>query len=208
MWTSKVPLPEQPYDFLLKVIVVGDTSVGKSCLLLRYVDKRFRNSHEVTVGVEFGSRIVETAGVRFKTHVWDTAGQESFRSITRSYYRTAAVALLVFDVTQRSTFEHLMQWSSEVLAYASPGVVMAVVASKIDLHEEREVFTEEAESFAATIGALYFETSAKDSSGVDDAFIDPCKAAIGRHSSATASNVCKLTPPPEETRSTSTCCAR
>jgi small GTP-binding protein len=205
MWTSQLP-PERPYEFLLKVIVVGDSSVGKSCLLLRYVDKRFRNSHEVTVGVEFGSRIVETETMRFKTHVWDTAGQESFRSITRSYYRTAAVALLVFDITKRSTFEHLLQWSSDVLAYASPGVVLAVVASKIDLHDDREVSKAEAESFAATIGALYFETSAKESSGVDDAFIVPCKTAIGRYSTSAPSNVSRLTLPPGETRPA--CCTR
>jgi small GTP-binding protein len=206
MWTSKPSSPEQPYEFLLKVIVVGDSSVGKSCLLLRYVDKRFRKCHEVTIGVEFGSRIVETETVRFKTHVWDTSGQEAFRSITRSYYRTAAVALLVFDVTKRSTFEHLLQWSSDVLAYASPGVVLAVVASKTDLQEAREVFKTEAEGFAAGIGALYFETSAKDAVGVDEAFVVPCTVAIGRYSSTTPSNVCRLTPPPGEARSA--CCAR
>lgn len=178
MWHA--PLGQDSYEYFLKIIVVGDSSVGKSCLLLRYSDKRFRMNHEVTLGVEFGSRIVECDGMRFKTHVWDTAGQETFRSVTRSYYRTAAVALMVFDVTKRRTFEHVRQWATDVQSYAAPNVVLVVVANKTDLHEEREVSREEAETFAAELGALYFETSAKDASGVDDAFISPCIVAIRR----------------------------
>ena len=205
MWHTRQD-KELAYDYMLKIIVVGDSSVGKSCLLLRYADKRFRHTHEVTIGVEFGSRIVEFQGIRFKSHVWDTAGQESFRSITRSYYRTAAVALMVFDVTKRSTFEHLRQWTSEVFLYAAPGVVMAIIANKIDLDDVRQVSRIEAESFATELGALYFETSAKEASGVDDAFISPCIIAIGKQPSAPSSTVHKLVP--QTTESEASCCHR
>ena len=91
----------------ISMVVIGDTGVGKSCLLLQFVDRRFSSVHDLTIGVDFGSRIIELGGEKVKLQIWDTAGQESFRSIARSYYRDAAGALLVFDVTRRDTFEHL-----------------------------------------------------------------------------------------------------
>jgi len=206
MWNTATQIPEHEYDYLLKIIVVGDSSVGKSCLLLRYTDKRFRFDHEVTVGVDFGSRIVEAQGLRFKTHVWDTAGQESFRSITRAYYRTAAVALLVFDLTKRSTFEHLREWSEDVLCHAAPGVVLVVVANKVDLRDKREVSTEEAEAYSSQIGATYFETSAKEATQVDDVFVSPCLEAIRRDSIEPNSNVYKSRP--GRVKESQACCYR
>jgi len=173
-------MAEKPYEYLLKVIVVGNSSVGKSCLLLQFVDKRFRANHEITIGVEFGCRVLEAGGWRFKVHVWDTAGQESFRSITRNYYRTAAVALLVYDVTNRSSFEHLRQWMTEVSACAAPSVSVVLVANKTDLSERRVVSEEEGLSLAEELGALYRETSALTSRGVDEAFTDGCVQAIER----------------------------
>lgn len=193
------------YDYLLKVVVVGDSSVGKSCLLLRFVDKRFRNNHELTIGVEFGCRVVEAEGRRFKVHVWDTAGQEAFRSITRCYYRSAAVALLVFDITKRSTFENLERWAKDVLAAAAPGVVLVVVANKVDLHEQREVSREEAEAFALRRSAAYYETSARDAIDVDEAFLAPCIVAINKNTTAATPGVYRMTPMPSEGR-TANCC--
>jgi len=205
MWPARQNL-ERPYEYLLKVIVVGDSSVGKSCLLLQFVDKRFRDNHEVTVGVEFGCRIVEFQGLCFKMHVWDTAGQESFRSITRSYYRTAAVALLVFDITKRHTFEHLREWIVEVLCHAASGAVLAVVANKIDLEVSRQVSRQEGEALAAEVGALYFETSAREALGVDDAFIVPCVQAIEKQASVPQIGVHRLPAPP--IKSSHACCHR
>lgn len=212
MWDAKRPFDNLglAYDYLLKVIVVGDSSVGKSCLLLRFVDKRFRENHELTIGVEFGCRIVEAEGLRFKIHVWDTAGQEAFRSITRAYYRSAAVALLVFDVTQRRSFENLQRWATEVLAAAVQQVVLVVVANKTDLAARREVSRDEAEAFALRHNASYYETSAKDASNVDEAFLAPCAVAIRRNlAAATASGVVhRMTPlpPPGDLRAGAKCC--
>ena len=95
------------YSYLFKYIIIGDTGVGKSCLLLQFTDKRFRHDHDLTIGVEFGSRMIHLDDKDIKLQIWDTAGQESFRSITRSYYRGAACALLVYDITRRDTFTHL-----------------------------------------------------------------------------------------------------
>lgn len=95
------------YSYLFKMIIIGDTGVGKSCLLLQFTDQKFRNDHDLTIGVEFGSRKIMIEGQDIKLQIWDTAGSESFRSITRSYYRGAAGALLVFDITRRESFQHL-----------------------------------------------------------------------------------------------------
>ena len=92
------------YDYLFKYIIIGDTGVGKSCLLLQFTDSRFRNDHDLTIGVEFGAKIVNIENKSIHLQIWDTAGQESFRSITRGYYRGAAAALLTFDITRRETF--------------------------------------------------------------------------------------------------------
>jgi Ras-related protein Rab-2A len=166
----------QEYDYVFKLVLIGDSGVGKSCLLLRFCDRRFRMDHEATVGVEFGCRVLESQGFRFKVHGWDTAGQELYRSVTRSYYRFSAVVLLVFDVTQRATFEHLHTWLEEVRASSS--AELALVGNKTDLREQRCVSREEAEAFAEKIGALYFETSALRDRGVTEAFVEPCVRAI------------------------------
>eukprot|EP00662_Eupelagonemidae_sp_cell21_P055459 gene55459-57495_t len=96
------------HDYLFKYIIIGDSAVGKSCLLLQYTDQRFEPVHDMTIGVEFGTRMVDLDGRRVKMQIWDTAGQESFRSITRSYFRGAVGALLVYDVTRRETFDHAL----------------------------------------------------------------------------------------------------
>ncbi len=110
------------YEYLLKFIIIGPTGVGKSCLLLQFTDKRFLTDHELTIGVEFGTRMIEVEGKKIKLQLWDTAGQESFRSITRSYYRGAQGALLVFDITKRSSFLHLQSWLEEVRRQGTDGM--------------------------------------------------------------------------------------
>ena len=205
MWDKQKAIGGSSYDYLLKVIVVGDSSVGKSCLLLRFVDKRFRDNHELTIGVEFGCRIVQASGFRFKIHVWDTAGQEAFRSITRSYYRSAAVALLVFDVTRRRTFENLERWATDVLAAPVSDVVLVVVANKTDLSDQREVPRAEAEAFALHHNAAYYETSARDASNVDEAFLAPCVVAIEKNKIAATPGLYRVTPSEPESQ-VARCC--
>jgi Ras-related protein Rab-2A len=158
------------YAFMFKYIIVGDTSVGKSCLLLNFTDKRFRADHDVTIGVEFGSRSVVVDGKNIKIQIWDTAGQESFRSITRAYYRGATGALLVYDVSRRATFNHLTQWLEDVRKHVDGKTVIALIGNKSDL-PRREVQFAEGEQFAKDNGLTFVETSAKTSENVEEAFL-------------------------------------
>merc|ERR1712036_162424 len=110
-----------------KYIIIGDTGVGKSCLLLQFTDKRFRTDHDLTIGVEFGARVVNVEDKQIKLQIWDTAGQETFRSITRSYYRGAAGALLVYDITRRETFSHPTSWLDDARQHSSSNMVIMLI---------------------------------------------------------------------------------
>jgi len=149
--------------------------VGKSCLLLQFTDKRFRQQHDLTIGVEFGARMININGKQIKLQIWDTAGQESFRSITRSYYRGAAGALLVYDITRRDSFNHLTRWLEEVRQNGNPLMTIMLIGNKCDLENRRQVSTEEGERFAKENGLIFMETSAKTAFNVEEAFINTSK---------------------------------
>lgn len=159
------------YAYLFKYIIIGDTGVGKSCLLLQFTDKRFQPMHDLTIGVEFGSRMISLDNKQIKLQIWDTAGQESFRSITRSYYRGAAGALLVYDITRRETFNHLTRWLEEARQNASGEMVIMLIGNKSDLEHRRAVSFKEGEEFAREHGLIFLETSAKTAANVENAFL-------------------------------------
>jgi len=159
------------YAYLFKYIIIGDTGVGKSCLLLQFTDKRFQPVHDLTIGVEFGARMINIDSKQIKLQIWDTAGQESFRSITRSYYRGAAGALLVYDITRRETFNHLASWLEDARQHANPNMTIMLIGNKADLGHRRAVSTEEGEAFAREHGLVFLETSARTAAGVEDAFV-------------------------------------
>jgi len=158
------------YDYLFKYIVVGDSGVGKSCLLLQFTDNRFQHIHDLTIGVEYGSKTITVADRHIKLQIWDTAGQESFRSITRSYYRGSVGALLVYDITRRQSFNHLRQWIKDLQDYTHPDIVIILVGNKTDLHYRRQVTTEEGQLFATEHGFLFCETSAFTAENVHKVF--------------------------------------
>ncbi|KAG6498209.1 hypothetical protein ZIOFF_046121 [Zingiber officinale] len=145
--------------------------VGKSCLLLQFTDKRFQPVHDLTIGVEFGARMVTIDNKPIKLQIWDTAGQESFRSITRSYYRGAAGALLVYDITRRETFNHLASWLEDARQHANANMTIMLIGNKSDLSHRRAVSTEEGEQFAKEHGLIFMEASAKTAQNVEEAFI-------------------------------------
>ena len=145
--------------------------MGKSCLLLQFTDQRFRQQHDLTIGVEFGSRTVKINEKNIKLQIWDTAGQESFKSITRSYYRGAAGALLVYDITRKETFNHLTRWLEEVRQNGNPDIMVMLIGNKADLDSRRQVSTEEGERFAKENGLIFLETSAKTNFNVEQAFL-------------------------------------
>ncbi|KAJ1968511.1 Ras- protein Rab-2A [Dispira parvispora] len=160
------------YAYLFKYIIIGDTGVGKSCLLLQFTDNRFQPAHDLTIGVEFGARIVNVGNKRIKLQIWDTAGQESFRSITRSYYRGAAGALLVYDITRRETFDHLATWLEDARKYSNANITIMLIGNKCDLENKRAVSREEGEAFARENGLFFIETSAKTAANVEEAFVN------------------------------------
>ena len=146
--------------------------VGKSCLLLQFTDKRFQPVHDLTIGVEFGARMINLQDKQIKLQIWDTAGQESFRSITRSYYRGAAGALLVYDITRRDTFQHLSRWLEEARQHSQSNMVIMLIGNKNDLEHRRMVSTAEGKAFADANGLIFLETSAKTAYNVEQAFIN------------------------------------
>merc|ERR1712137_193006 len=166
---------QMSYAFLFKYIIIGDTGVGKSCLLLQFTDKRFQPVHDLTIGVEFGARMINIDQKQIKLQIWDTAGQESFRSITRSYYRGAAGALLVYDITRRDTFNHLTTWLEDARKHSNSNMVIMLIGNKSDLESRREVKREEGEAFAREHGLVFMETSAKTAAGVEEAFINTAR---------------------------------
>jgi len=176
--SSTAPNPAQiskvnlQYKYLFKYIIVGDTAVGKSCLLLQFTDKRFQPVHDLTIGVEFGSRTITVNNQQVKLQIWDTAGQEKFRSITRSYYRDAAGALLVYDITRRETFDHLTAWLEDCRKYSSQDTTIMLIGNKADLEHSRVVQTEEGKKFAEENGLFFLETSSKTAQNVEEAFIN------------------------------------
>ncbi|KAL0490898.1 Ras-related protein Rab [Acrasis kona] len=159
------------YSYLFKYIIIGDTGVGKSCLLLQFTDKRFQPVHDLTIGVEFGARMINIEGKQIKLQIWDTAGQESFRSITRSYYRGAAGALLVYDITRRETFHHLTNWLEDARRHSNSTMTIMLIGNKSDLDARRAVTYEEGEKFAKQHDLIFLETSAKNDENVEEAFI-------------------------------------
>ena len=165
-------------NYLLKCIIIGDTSVGKSCLMQSFLDENIRTEHQPTVGVEFGAKVVNIDGERVRLQIWDTAGSEQYRSVTRSYYRASAIALLVYDITRKQTFDHLGQWLDEARINGNPYISAVVVGNKVDLFGQREVSLEDAQKWAKDKGCLFIETSAKFRQGVDEAFINPCKEVM------------------------------
>jgi Ras-related protein Rab-2A len=175
-------------DTLPKVslIVLGDTGVGKSCLLLQFIDNRYTPVHDLTIGIDYGGKTVKLDDKRrgsgatadVKLQIWDTAGQESFRSIARSYYRDAEGALLVYDSCRRESFKHLPRWLEEARQFGKPDLCFTLVANKADLGHLRQVQKSEGEAFAAENGLKFFEVSAKTALGVSDVFLHTAQRIV------------------------------
>ena len=166
---------QQDYDFLFKILLIGNSAVGKSSLLLRFSDNVFNESFLPTIGVDFKIRTFELQGKTVKLQIWDTAGQERFKTITSSYYKGAHGIILVYDITDKASFKDLENWLYEVESHADDNVVQLVVGNKKDLENDRQVSTQEGQEYADSLGFKFLETSAKESVNVDQAFITMTK---------------------------------
>ncbi|KAJ2056902.1 ras GTPase, partial [Coemansia sp. S2] len=162
-------------DYLFKLLLIGDSGVGKSCLLLRFADDTYTESYISTIGVDFKIRTIELEGKTVKLQIWDTAGQERFRTITSSYYRGAHGIIVVYDITDNTTFGDVKQWLQEIDRYASEGVNKLLVGNKRDLEDARQVDYTAAKEFADALSISFLETSAKESTNVEQAFLTMAK---------------------------------
>jgi len=158
------------YDYLFKVVLIGDSGVGKSNLLSRFTRNEFNLESKSTIGVEFATRTINVDGKTVKAQIWDTAGQERYRAITSAYYRGAVGALLVYDIAKHATYVNVTRWLKELRDHADSNIVIMLVGNKSDLKHLRAVPTDEAKAFSTENGLSFIETSALDASNVEGAF--------------------------------------
>ncbi|KAK9514238.1 hypothetical protein VZT92_027718 [Zoarces viviparus] len=209
---------EDDYDYLFKVVLIGDSGVGKSNLLSRFTRNEFNLESKSTIGVEFATRSIQVEGKTVKAQIWDTAGQERYRAITSAYYRGAVGALLVYDIAKHLTYENAERWLKELQDHADSNIVIMLVGNKSDLRHLRAVPTDEAKALAEKHGLSFLETSALDSSNVELAFqtiltaiynIVSQRQMSGRSDSdfSPASNVVPITvEPTQNSASKGVCC--
>ncbi|KAF8365942.1 rab-8 [Pristionchus pacificus] len=163
------------YDYLFKLLLIGDSGVGKTCVLFRFSDDSFNNSFISTIGIDFKIRTVEIDGKKIKLQIWDTAGQERFRTITTAYYRGAMGILLVYDITNEKSFENIKNWIRNIEEHASQDVERMIIGNKCDMEDKRQVSREKGQQLAIEYGTKFMETSAKANRNVEDAFLTLAK---------------------------------
>lgn len=176
------------YDYLFKLLLIGDSGVGKSCLLLRFADDTYTESYISTIGVDFKIRTIELDGKTIKLQIWDTAGQERFRTITSSYYRGAHGIIVVYDVTDQESFTNVKQWLQEIDRYASENVNKLLVGNKCDLTTKKVVDYTTAKEYAESLKVPFLETSAKNATNVEQAFMTMAAEIKNRMGPGTAAS--------------------
>ncbi|XP_038681883.1 ras-related protein Rab11D [Tripterygium wilfordii] len=163
---------DDEYDYLFKLVLIGDSGVGKSNLLSRFTKNEFNLESKSTIGVEFATKSLNIDGKVIKAQIWDTAGQERYRAITSAYYRGAVGALLVYDVTRFATFENVERWLRELREHTDPNIVVMLIGNKSDLRHLRAVSVEDGKAFAEKESLYFMETSALDATNVENAFTE------------------------------------
>jgi len=171
MAAKKPATQQEKYDYLFKVVVIGDSGVGKSNLLSRFTRNEFNLESKSTIGVEFATRSVSIEGKTIKAQIWDTAGQERYRAITSAYYRGAVGALVVYDITKDVSFQNVEKWLSELKDNATADITMMLVGNKTDLAQARVVETETGKTYAASNSISFMEASALTASNVEASFL-------------------------------------
>ena len=154
------------YEQLYKIIIIGDSGVGKSNILGRYLNDEFKENSKSTVGVEFGSKKVKVNGANIKLQIWDTAGQERYRSITSAYYKGSKGCFIVYDITSEQTFDNVEKWYQEIMKSAEKEISLILVGNKCDLEEERKVSVENGQNKAKNLNCAFFETSALNNTNI------------------------------------------
>ncbi|TNN87272.1 Ras-related protein Rab-15 [Liparis tanakae] len=169
------------YDVLFRLLMLGDSGVGKTCMLRRFTENCFDPSHISTIGVDFKMRTLEVDGIKVRVQIWDTAGQERYQTITKQYYRRAQGVIFVYDITSESSFQHIVKWASDVDEYAPDEVRTILVGNKSDEELRRQVPKDQGSKLAETYGMEFFETSASTSSKISEAFTRVTELVLQAH---------------------------
>jgi small GTP-binding protein len=200
------PTPRTADAGVIRLLLLGDSAVGKSSLLLRFCEGRFENNFVITIGVDFKTKPMSIDGKQHRVQVWDTEGQERFRTITPAYYRNAMGVLILFDVTNKKSFDNVDYWVRNLDEHGAPGVQKVLVGNKIDLSHKRKVPAADAQALADKYGMLYFETSAKDDTNVEQCFFKLSKQIADKQRAEKGHGTAVELGDSKGNRSSSKCC--
>ncbi|KAK8803215.1 hypothetical protein WA158_000909 [Blastocystis sp. Blastoise] len=167
-------------DYSVKLLIIGDSAVGKTCILMQYACHAFFRTYITTIGIDFKIKTINVEGKNIKLQIWDTAGQERFRTITTSYFRGAEAVMLVYSVTNRESFNSVTNWMQQIYQHADPEIAILLVGNKIDLEKDRVISSEEGSNLAVHYNIPFVETSAQNGSNIDYAFYTLTKNAVDR----------------------------
>ena len=170
------------FSVFFKILLIGDLGVGKSCVILRYVEGDFPGNIMSSIGVDFKTKQIELDDHSIKMQIWDTAGHEKFRTITTSYYKSAQAIIILYDITQKSSFEHIRNWITEIDKFGKQGVLKVIVGNKLDLENNRKISKEDAENLALKYGVKLWEVSAKDNTNIEEMFVDTIRTLLEKNS--------------------------
>ena len=163
-------MSEEDYEMMVKIILIGDSAVGKTNIMSKYLKGEFQENTKATVGVEFGSKLFKIDNHTIKAQIWDTAGQEKYKAITGAYYKGSKGAFVVYDITRRDTFESADRWINDLKVTADPKINIILIGNKCDLEDKREVLKEQGEEKAKSFDCAFFETSALKGDNIDKGF--------------------------------------
>ena len=170
------------FSVFFKILLIGDLGVGKSCVILRYVEGDFPGNIMSSIGVDFKTKQIELDDRLIKMQIWDTAGHEKFRTITTSYYKSAHAIIILYDITQKASFDHIRNWITEIDKFGKQGVLKVIVGNKLDMENNRKITKEAAENLALKYGIKLWEVSAKDNTNIEEMFLDTIKTLLEKNS--------------------------
>ncbi|XP_050738194.1 ras-related protein Rab-10-like [Eriocheir sinensis] len=173
-------MAKKTYDLLFKLLLIGDSGVGKTCILFRFSDDAFNTTFISTIGIDFKIKTIELRGKKIKLQIWDTAGQERFHTITTSYYRGAMGIMLVYDITNAKSFDNIAKWLRNIDEHANEDVEKMILGNKCDMEDKRVILKDKGEAIAREHGIRFLETSAKANINIEQAFLELAEAILNK----------------------------
>ena len=203
-------MAEKKYDLLFKLLLIGDSGVGKTCILFRFSDDAFNTTFISTIGIDFKLKTIELNGKIIKLQIWDTAGQERFHTITTAYYRGALGVMMVYDITDKKSFDDITNWLRAIQEHANPNVEKMIIGNKCDMEERRVILKEHGEAVANANDALFLETSAKTNTNVDEAFEQIAERILNKTiiEEEDSEQIRNLSTKSAQTKKNQNCCAK